>query len=204
MNAMRPTWRLVPTVVVLVLAAVPTVSSGAVGKTQLCDAPTPPAQSGRATITPGVNDLKSPQKIAMTISLFSCSPAFATRGAGSLKTTITIKAGQTCSLLSAPHTVHAATTIKWKDNYTSVVALTLSLSGASHNVNATGVVSHGLFKNHPVTGEFHDTDVVSARGGTPTGSEIDQACRNKLPPKTHGRVSIDGLTFVTTKPFDIS
>ncbi len=204
MNAMRPTWRLVPAVVVLVLAAGPTVSLGAASKTQLCDAPTPPAQSGRATITPGVNGLKSPQHIAMTISLFSCSPAFATRGAGSLKTTIVIKAGQTCSLLTAPHTVRATATIKWKDNYTSVLALTFSLSGASHNVNATGTVSHGLFKNHPVTGEFHDTDVVSARGGTPTGSEIYQACRNKLPPKTHGRVSINGLTFVTTKPFDIT
>lgn len=201
---MRPTWRLVPAVVMLVLAVGPTVSLGAASKTQLCDAPTPPAQSGRATISPGVNGLGSPQEITMTISLFSCSPAFATRGAGSLKSTITIKAGQTCNLLTDPHTVRATTTIKWKDNYTSVLAITLSLSGASHNVNATGVVSHGLFKNHPVSGEFHDTDVVSARGGAPTGAEIHQACRNKLPPKTHGRLSINGLTFVTTKPFDIS
>jgi hypothetical protein len=190
--------------VVLVLAAGPIVPLGAAGKTQLCNGPSPPVRSGRATITPGLNGLPSSQQIAITISLFSCSPAFATRGAGSLKSTITMKAGQTCTLLTGPHTLHATATITWKDSDMSVLALTLSLGGVSHNLNATGTVSHGLFKNHAVAGEFHDAEVVSTHGGTPTSSDIDRACRNKVPPKMHGRISINGLTFVTTRPFDIA
>jgi hypothetical protein len=201
---MRPTWRLTLCVVVLVLAGGSTVPLGAAGRIQQCDGPLPPAQSGRARITPGLNALKSPQQVALTVSLFSCSPAFATRGAGTLTTTVTIKAGQTCSLLSHPHQLLASATIKWKDDLVSIVALTFSLRGTSHNVDVSGTVSHGLFKNHRVTVEFHYTDVVSSHGGTPSTSEVGQACRNKTPPKTHGRISINGLTFVTTKPFIIS
>jgi len=191
-------------VVALVLVAGPAGQVGAAGKTQQCDGPSPPTRSGRATITPGLNALKSPQQIAVTISLFSCSPAFATRGAGSLKTTIRIKGGQTCGFLSHPHLLLATTTVKWKDALTSILALKLSLYGASHSVDATGTVSHGLFKNHPVAGRFHYTDVVSTHGGAPSAADIGRACRNKIPPKTHGRISINGLTFVTTRPFVIS
>ena len=91
--------------VAVIIAALPPIGPlGAAGKAQSCDRPAPPTQSGRAAIAPGLNASKSPQQIAFTISLFSCSPARSTRGAGTLKSSITIKAAQTCSLLAtAPH-----------------------------------------------------------------------------------------------------
>ena len=103
-----------------------------------------------------------------------------------------------------PHPARAAATITWKDELISVLAVKLSLHGASRNVDVTGTVSHGLFKYHHVAGRFQYTDVVSTHGGAPSAAEIRLACRNKIPPKTHGRISVNGLTFVTTRPFVIS
>ena len=95
---MRPRCRFVLGVVVLVLIVGPPARLGAATKIQQCDGPSPPTRSGRARITPGLNGRRSPEQIAVTISLFSCSPAFATRGAETLKTTIRTKDGQTCGL----------------------------------------------------------------------------------------------------------
>ena len=198
------TRRFVLVAVVVIVAACPLGPLGAAGKAQLCDRPAPPTQSGRATIAPGLNASKSPQQIALTISLFSCSPARSTRGAGTLKSSITIKAAQTCSLLSHPHILRGKTTIKWKAEFTSSVAVYFSFSGTSHNVNATGKITKGLFKNHPVSGRFHFTESVSGHGGTPGNSDISKACKNKTAPNRNGRLSISGLTFVTTKPFVIT
>ncbi len=112
--------------------------------------------------------------------------------------------GQTCGLLTHPHTLHAAATIAWKDGRTSVLSVAVALSGKSQNVSATGKVTHGLFKTHPVIGQFHDEDVVSPHGVSRNGPGIAEACANQAGPKMYGRVSITGLTFNTTKPFVIA
>jgi hypothetical protein len=194
-------------VMVVIIAASPIGRIGplgAAGKAQLCDRPAPPTQSGRATVAPGLNASKSPQQIALTISLFSCSPARSTRGAGTLKSAITIKAAQTCALLGRPHILTGKTTIVWKAEFTSTLAVSFSFSGTSHNVTATGKVTKGLFKNHPFSGRFHFTEAVSGHGGTPGNSDIAKACKNRTAPNRNGRLSISGLTFVTTKPFVIT
>jgi len=190
-------------VVVLAFVAAGMSPAGAAGKTQQCDGPAPTIQSGRATITPGVNALSLPQQVDMKITLFSCSPDSSTRGAGTLKTTLMLKTGQTCGLLTHPHTLDAPATITWKDGRTSILSLAVALSGKSQTVSATGKVTRGLFKNHPVIGQFRDEDVVSPHGVSHNGSGIAQACANQAEPKMFGRVSITGLTFYTTKPFVI-
>jgi hypothetical protein len=179
-------------------------ASGAAAQTQVCDGPLPPTQSGRVTITPGLNASKAPQHLALNISLFSCSPARSTRGAGTMKSTITIKAGQTCSLLSQPHTLVGSATITWKDELISTFTVRLSLSGSTHNIDLSGKVTKGLFKNHPVSARFHFADTVSGQGGNATNSEIVNACKNKVVPNHNGRVSINGLTLVTTKELVIT
>ena len=178
---------------------------GAAGKVQECVGPSPPRQSGRAMIAPGLNASKAPQQFVLKVSMFSCSPARTTRGAGTLKSTITIKTPQACGLLTDPHALlRANATITWKDDFTSTLALTFSFVGSTHDVNTTGKVIKGLFKDHLVTVRFHYGDLVSGHGGAPSNSEIVQACRNKIAPHKHGRHSIDALTFVTTKSFVIA
>jgi len=147
--------------------------------------------------------LRLPQQVGLKITLFSCSPNSSTRGEGTLKTTIKLKTGQTCALLTHPHTLRTTATITWKDKFTSVLALTLALSGKSQNVHATAKVIHGLFKNHLVSGQFHDHDIISPSGTPHHRTGIAQACMNQAGPKMYGRVSISGLTFNTTKPFVI-
>ena len=196
-----------PGCVVLVVVGLVAGAAGplaAAGKTQQCDGPAPAIQSGRATITPGLNALSLPQHVVVKISLFSCSPNRATRGEGTLQTTITFKTGQTCALLTHPRTLDTTATITWKDLLTSTLALTLTLSGSSQNVTASGRVIHGLFKNHPVSGDFHYKDVVSPSGVSRHGPGIGQACANRTAPKKYGHASISGLTFNTTKPFVIA
>ncbi len=190
--------------VVFVLVAGAAGPLGAAGKTQQCDGPAPAIQSGRATITPGLNALSLPQHLAVKISLFSCSPNRATRGEGTLQITITFKTGQTCAFLTDPRTLDTTATITWKDLLTSTLALTLALSGPSQNVTASGNVTHGLFKNHPVSGHFHYKDVVSPSRLSRHGPGIAQACANRTAPKNYGHASISGLTFYTTKPFVIA
>jgi hypothetical protein len=168
---------------------------------QKCSGPPATTQSGRASLTPGLSALGSAQKVVLAVSLFSCSPARTTRGSGSLKSTLTIKAPQTCGLLTNPHTVKATAVITWKDEFTSTIPMTFSLTGASQFVNVTGTVSSGLFKNHPITGQLHYADVVSPHGVSSNGPGIAQACKNKTKPNKYGRVSIVALTFVTTKSF---
>jgi hypothetical protein len=190
--------------VVVALVAGAAGPLGAAGKTQQCDGPAPAIQSGRATITPGLNALSLPQHLAVKISLFSCSPNRATRGEGTVQSTITFKTRQTCALLTHPRTLDMTATITWKDMLTSTLTLTLVLSGKSQNVTASGKVTHGLFKNHPVSGHFHYKDVVSPSALSRHGPGIAQACANRTAPKRYGHASISGLTFYTTKPFVIA
>ncbi len=175
--------------------------AGAAGRAQKCSGPPPTTQSGRAALSPGLSGAKLAQQVVITVSLFSCSPARTTRGSGSLKTTIKIKAPQTCELLQNPHILHGTAVITWKDEFTSTVPMTFSLTGASQFVNVTGTVSKGLFKNHPVSGQLHYADVVSPHGVSSNGPGIAQACKNKTKPNRYGRISIVSLTFVTTKSF---
>jgi hypothetical protein len=145
--------------------------------------------------------LKLAQKIVLTVSLFSCAPAKTTHGSGSLKTTITIKAGQRRGLLRHPHTLKANVTITWKDERKSTIPMTFSLTGVTQLVNVTGTVRGGLFKNHAVTGQLHFADVVSPHGVSSNGPGIAQACQNKTRPDKYGRVSIVALKFFTTRSF---
>jgi len=191
----------------LLVALLVTVTGSAAGgaaKAQECDQPRPPTQSGRASITPGVNHLRRAQTVSLSISLFSCSPSSATRGAGTLKSTITIKTPQSCALLTRPHRLTAPASIRWKTGSSSNLALALTLSGASHDVTISGIVTRGLFKNHSVGGRFHFGEVVATKGSDPSSSDIVKACRNTAAPNQHGRLSINGLTFLTTKSFTVS
>ena len=158
-------------------------------------------QSGRASLSPGLSGVKFAQEVALTVSLFSCSPARTTRGSGTLKTTIKIKAPQTCELLQHPHILKGTAVITWKAEIQSTIPMTFTLSGASQRVAMTGTVTKGLFKDHPVTGELHYGAVVSPHGVSSNGPGIAQACKNTDQAQPHGRVSIVSLTFVTTKSF---
>jgi hypothetical protein len=190
-------------VVVLACMFGATPPVGAAVRPQRCSGPPPTTQSGRASLSPGLSGLKLPQTIALTVSLFSCSPAKETHGSGSLKTTITIKAGQRCGLLTRPHTLNGNATISWKDQRKSTIRMTLSLTGRTQFVNVTGTVDSGLFKNHPVTGQLHFTDVVSPHGVSSNGPGIARACQNTTRPNRFGRVSIVALEFFTTRSFVI-
>ena len=178
-------------------------AAGAAGAQQKCSGPPPTTQSGRASLSPGLNGAKLAQEISITVSLFSCSPARTTRGSGTLKTTIKVKAAQTCELLQNPHTLKGTAVITWKDEYTSTIPMTFMLSGASQYVTVTGTVSKGLFKNHPVSGQLHYAEVVSPHGVSSNGPGIAKACKNKTQVNHYGRISIVTLTFVTTKEFVI-
>jgi hypothetical protein len=189
-------------IVVLALAIGSVGPAGAsVGAQQKCSGPAPTTQSGRAALTPGLNGSQHAQEISITVSLFSCSPARTTRGSGSLKSTIKVKAPQTCELLHNPHTLKGTAVITWKDEYTSTIPMTFTLSGASQYVNVTGTVNKGLFKDHPVTGQLHYAEVVSPHGVSSNGPGIAKACKNKTQVNHYGRISIVTLTFVTTKGF---
>jgi hypothetical protein len=168
-------------IVVLALAIGSMSPAGAsVGAQQKCSGPPPTTQSGRTSLSPGLNGAKNAQEISVTVSLFSCSPARTTRGSGTLKTTIKVKAPQTCELLQNPHTLKGTAVITWKDEYTSTIPMTFTLSGASHYVTVTGTVSKGLFKNHPVGGQLHYAEVVSPHGlqeqdpGEPLRADLDR------------------------------
>ena len=191
-------------VVVLALVAGAMGPAGAAHMAQQCDGPAPTIQSGRATIAPGLNVLRLPQQIVLKITLFSCSPNNSTRGEGTLKTTMNIKAGQTCALLANPHTLRATATITWKDNFTSVLALTLALSGKSQNVHAYGESDPRAFQ------ESFCERPVPRRGRRLAERGVAPSDRHRAglhePSWTEnaGRVSISGLTFNTTKPFVIA
>ena len=194
-------WRGLVLVIALAIAIGPVSPAGAAVRAQKCSGPPPTTQSGRASLAPGLSGAKLAQEVSISVSLFSCSPARTTRGSGTLKTTIKIKAAQTCELLQNPHTLKGNAVITWKDEFTSTIPMTFALSGASQFVTVTGTVTKGLFKDHPVTGRLHYAEVVSPHGVSSNGPGIAQACKNKTKPNHYGRVSIVSLTFVTTSAF---
>ena len=203
---MRVTRRVLLAVVVTVSASVagPLGAASSASFVQKCAGPPPSTQSGRASLAPGVNRLSVSQQISMRVSLFDCSPASASRGAGTLRTTIVPKGSQTCTMLTAPKVFKATAVIAWKNDKKSTLSLTFSLTGATRLMNLQGKVTSGQFKGHSVTGQLRYALVVSPIGNYPNGDGVTQACKNKVPPQKHGRVDISSLKLYSTKHFVIA
>ena len=183
----------------LVVTAWGVAPAGAATPVQTCTGPSPTTQSGRATLSPGLNGLATKQTISMKISLFSCSPSVTTGGSGTLKGMFTTPTAQTCALITTPRVLNATVTIGWRNLSTSSLTLTFSLTGPTRLINVTGKVSAGLFAGHLVAGQFHYKPVVSPNGGT-----LSQACANKVAPGQPGRMSVVALNLFTTHHFTIT
>jgi hypothetical protein len=151
-----------------------------------------------------VNRLSVAQQIAFKVSLFDCSPARTTRGAGTLRASITPKGSQTCALLTAARVFKTPAKITWKDEKVSNLSLTLSFTGASQKINVKAKVTNGLFKGHSVSGQFKYKTVVTPLGNYPNGDGTAQACINKVPPQKFGRIAITAINSYNTKDFVIS
>jgi len=190
--------------VLAVLAVVAGVAApiGAATHAQSCHGPVESTQSGRVAVEPGVNALATKQQMSWKISLFSCSPARATRGSGTLKSAYAT-AAQTCVMLKQPKAFKETAKITWKDDATSTIAVTFAFTGATRLVNVTGKVTSGLFAGKKVAGQYRYREVVSPYGVTHNGNGVAQACANKVKPKGFGRVAIVALNIFTTKPFNI-
>lgn len=183
----------------LVVTAWGAAPAAAATPVQTCTGPSSTTQSGRAMLSPGLNSLATKQTVSMRVSLFLCSPAVATGGSGTLKSTFTTPTAQTCALITTPRVLNATVTIGWKNLSTSSLTLTFSLIGPTRLINVTGRVSSGLFAGHLVTGQFHYKPVVS-----PNGRTVAQACANKVAPGQPGRISIVALNLFTTHHFTIT
>jgi len=199
---MRTLRRLVIVAVVVVVASV-MGPVGAVNVAQRCDEPVASAQSGRAVFTPGVNKANLAQQIAVKVSLFHCLPANASRGSGSLTTTVTTGA-RTCRLFTAPTVLRTTAKITWKNSRTSTLAAVFSLAGSPHLVNVKAEVISGLFLGHSATGQFRYTLVVSPLSSFGHTNGVAQACANKVRPNKYGRIAIRVIELHTTKPFVLS
>jgi hypothetical protein len=191
-------------VAVLALAAASTAPLGAAAPVQECHGPSSTTQSGRASLSPGVNGLGTKQQISFKISLFSCSPNRLTRGAGTLTSTFNTASGQTCAMFNNPTALKMTAKITWKSDETSTLSLTYSFTGKTQLVNVTGKVGNGLFKGHSVSGQLRYKKVVSPYGVNPNGDGVAQACVNQVKPKKHGRIAIVSLNLYTTKHFVIA
>src|SRR5262249_29622624 len=150
---------------------------------QKCSGPSSTTQSGRATVTPGINARPQKQTIAATIHLFQCAPSTLTGGSGTFKPTITTTTAFNCALINNAQTLHASATIWWKSTAHSTLSLTVKTSGPGRLANVTGKVTAGLFTNHLVSGQFHFKPVVS-----PNGHTVAQACANTVAPGGAGRI----------------
>jgi hypothetical protein len=195
--------RTVGFVVVLILRTGAIGPLGAAGPVQTCIGPASSSQSGRASFTPGVSDLKAAQRIGLRVNLFHCTPANTDRGSATLNDTITPKGPQTCKLFTVPTVWKSTATLTWKNRKVSTIPLTYSLTGASQLVNIKGKVSSGLFAGHAVTAQLRYTEVVSPTGKYSHGSGIAQACVNRVPPNKYGRIVIASIDFYTTRHFTI-
>lgn len=184
---------------VLVVTAWAVAPAGAATPAQRCTGPSPTTQSGRATVSPGLNALPTRQTITTKINLFSCSPSATSGGSGTLKSTYTTPTPQTCALFALPHVLKATAMITWKNLGTSALSLTISLTGSTRLANVTGKVTGGWFAGHSVTGQFRYKPVVS-----PDGNSLWWACANKAVPGLGGRVSVVAFNLFTTNTFVIT
>lgn len=175
---------------------------GATGPVQKCSGPAATTQSGRTTISPGINGLATAQSEVWTIHLFQCAPQTATGGSGTLTIKLTT-APITCAVLTTSHVWHTSATVKWKNGATSTIPLAVTTTGPTHLANLSGKISAGLFTGHTLTGQLSVKTVVSPNGHTQA-----QACANKVAPG-HGtsavpRIAIVGFTHNTTQPIKIT
>jgi len=189
-------------VAVVVLVGGATVPLGASTFAQKCEGPPSSTESGRAAFVPGVNRLSTAQQVTAKITLFGCSPARSTRGAGTLRAVITPTGTLTCSLFSTRTVWRTVGTIVWKDTKTSTLALTLTLTSV-RLMNVAGTVTSGLFKNHPLTGQLRYSEIVAFSGGHHHGDPVSAACANKIAPHRSGRIAITAINLVTTRHFII-
>ena len=172
---------------------------GAADFVQKCNGPNATTQAGRFTLTPGVNALPAKQVIAVKVSLFSCSPASKTRGAGTLRSEFTPSAAQGCGLLRNRITYKVKAKIIWKNEDTSSMVVNYAMSGKTHVVNVSGKVTSGKFVGRKLTGQYHYTPVAS-----PYPTRVSKACANNIKPNKRGRKSVVSLNFYKTKPFVIA
>jgi hypothetical protein len=194
--------RLVVMAVVVAIVASAPVASGAASFVQRCNGPPPSTQSGRASFVPGVNGLSIAQTISVKVSLFDCSPNRATRGAGTVQSTIKPKGRQTCgTFFNTPTTWKSTAKVVWKDEKTSTLSVTYSLTGKTHFINIKGKVTTGLFKGHALTAQLKYKLVVAPIASYPHGDGVAQACANKLKPGNRNRVEISAIDVYTTKRF---
>jgi hypothetical protein len=195
---MRTTQKFVP-VLVLVLGASVVQPLGAASFVQKCNGPTASTQSGRINLTPGLNGQPARQKLDVRVSLFECSPDRTSRGSGTFKSTFMTKHARACGFLSTTTAFKVKATVIWKNEHTSTLAMTFTVSGHARMVTVIGRVSAGNFKGHKVHAEYHFKPVASPY---PTG--LKSACANKVQPNGKGRKSVVSLDTFSTKPFVIT
>jgi hypothetical protein len=189
--------------VVAMAAAVGPASAAAVA--QRCTGPASTTQAGAATLCPGVNAFAARQTMVLKVHVAQCAPgsgtvppAPPTESTGTLKTSVTTVAAQTCAFINAAHSTRSTGAITWKDMTTSSVTLTYGFTGTTRLINVTGTVTAGVFAGHSVTGQFRYKPVVS-----PNGKTLTQACANKVAAGKPGRISVVSLTLFRTKDFVI-
>lgn len=188
----------VAVVLAFAMTLVAPAASDAAGPVQKCSGPSATVQSGRTTVSPGINGLAHAQTTSSSIHLFQCTPATPTTGAGTLNITL-ITAAINCTALTTAHVWKPSATIKWKSGATSTVPLTVATTGATRLANVSGKITKGLFVGHTVTAQFHFKPVIS-----PNGHTVADACANKVAPGSAGRISIVGFTVFTTKALKIT
>jgi hypothetical protein len=185
-----------------IAVAAPTATSAA-GPVQKCTGPSATAQSGRTTISPGINGRATVQAEVWTIHLFQCVPSTPTGGSGTLTIKLNTSPITCAAALVTSHVWHTSATIKWKSNATSTIPLTVTTTGPTRLANLNGTISAGLFAGHTLTGQLSVKPVVSPNGHTQA-----EACANKVAPG-HGtgavpRIAIVGFTHNTTQPVKIT
>src|SRR5256885_11751177 len=108
---------------VLIALATSTVvgAAGAATVVQRCTGPASTGLAGTATLSPGLNLRAQLQSVSMRIHVSQCAPPPPATGStgtqpptevlGTLKTSFTTGAAQTCAFITAPHSPHASATI---------------------------------------------------------------------------------------------
>ena len=186
-------------VLVFLLGAGGVAPIGAATFVQKCNAPPVNTQSGRINLAPGLNGRPARQQLDVRVSLFECSPDRTSRGSGTFKATFLTRHARACGFLSTTTAFKVNAAVVWKNQHTSTLAITFTLSGPARTVTVTGKVSAGSFRGHKVSAEYQFKPVASPH---PTG--LKAACANKIPTNGAGRKSVVALETFSSKPFVIT
>ncbi len=165
---------------------------------QRCSGPSATKQSGRATVTPGINGLAEIQTARAIVHLYQCTPVAPTLGSGNLNISLTTPTPISCSAFATTQTYRASARITWRNSQVSVATLTITATGLKGLATITGRVRSGVFTGHAVRAQFHYVPVVS-----PAGQTVAWACANRVAPGGI-RISIIGFTLFTTKALTIT